>query len=376
MSIRDLERKEVRLLEPYMTGQSIEKVKKKYNLKEIYNLSTNESMIGPSTIVQNAIQKELYAIHYYPDGSNFLLREDLAQRYSIEADQIIVTNGGDELIFLLGGGFISTNDEVIMGEYGFSTYEIVSTIYGAKIVKVPLHNGHLDLNGIAEQITGQTKMIFLCNPYNPDGTIFTQKELERFLEKVPEHTIIILDEAYADFVESEDYPNSIQLLRENRHHILILRTFSKIGGIAGLRVGFGMASPEIISSLRKVQPPYSVNRLAQVAARAFLTDQEYRIRLIQNNQAGKKYLYQQFDRLNLFYHPTQANFIFVNLKKEVNWMCRKLAEKGIIIRSGQIWEKETWARITIGTEKQNEHLIKSLEFILRNGEEANELIGE
>ncbi|MDD4362958.1 MAG: histidinol-phosphate transaminase, partial [Atribacterota bacterium] len=274
-------------------------------------------------------------------------------------------NGGDELLYLLTGCFISSGDEVILGEYGFSTYEIASTMYGAKIIKIPLKKGFLDLPTIARQTNAKTKMIFLCNPYNPDGTIFTQQELEKFLENISDKIIIVMDEAYIDFVESKDFPNSINLIKEKNNPIVSLRTFSKIGGIAGLRIGFGIAQPEFVNCLRKVQQPYSVNRLAQTAARACINDNDYRDQLLQNNREGKDYLYKELTALNLFYHQTQTNFIFADTQKDADMVCEKLAEKGIIVRSGKVWGKDTFIRVTIGTETQNKIFIKALTDILQ-----------
>ena len=364
MSIEKLVRKEIRALKPYNPGQSISDIKLKYGLEEVFNLSTNESVIGPSEVVQAALRNELTNINQYPDGSSYLLRRALSEKYDIDSDMVIITNGGDELLYLLGSCFISPDDEIITGEYGFSTYEIVGNLYGAKIIRVPLRDGFLDLTGTVKQVTENTKMIFLCNPHNPDGTIFNQEDFNDFLKELPANIVIVLDEAYADFVENSEYPDSIRLIKENNHYIISLRTFSKIGGIAGLRIGFGIAREEIISCLRKVQPPYSVNRLAQIAARAFLSDNNYQNSLLQNNKQGKKYLYQQLDRLNLSYYPTESNFIFVDLRKDSDLMCTELIKRGIIVRSGKVWGKNTRVRITIGTSAQNRQLIRALEKIL------------
>jgi len=364
MNIEDLVRKEVNLLEPYIPGQSVEDVKKNLGLPDVINLSTNESVLGPSAVVIEALKSELNHIHRYPDGSSFLLRKDLASQYGIHPDMLIITNGGDELLYLLGSCFISPGDEVVIGEYGFKTYEIASELFGGKLIAVPLKNQQLDLEEIAWKVTEKTKIIFLCNPHNPDGTIFPHHDLVQFLRNIPPHPILVLDEAYSDFVESNDFPDSIKLIKEDNHHIIALRTFSKIGGMAGLRVGFGIAQKELIDCLKRVQPPYSVNRLAQAAARAFLSDSEYRERLLQNNRQGKRYLYRKLKKLDLSYIPTQANFIFIDLKQDAGLVCEKLMIEGVIVRSGKIWGLDTCIRVTIGTEKQNQQLINALEKIL------------
>ena len=363
MQIENLVRREVQQLAPYIPGQSVEDVKKNLGLTEVVNLSTNESVLGVSSIVRDALTSELNTINQYPDGSSRLLRNDIAGRYNLHPDMLIITNGGDELIYLLCACFISPGEEIIIGEYGFSTYTIAGQLYGAKIRKVSLKNGYLDLSEMAGQVSKKTKMIFLCNPHNPDGTIFTHRVLESFLDKIPEDIIVVLDEAYADFVENPEFSDSKSLIKYNSHYIISLRTFSKIGGIAGLRIGFGTARRELLSCLRKVQPPYSVNRMAQVAARAFLSDENYRERLLKNNKQGKRYLYRQFNRLNLFYYPTEANFIFVDTGIDADIICKKLIEKGVIVRSGKVWGKDSYIRVTIGTEEYNRKFIKALEEI-------------
>jgi histidinol-phosphate aminotransferase len=364
MHIEDLVRKEVKLLEPYLPGQSIEEVTEKLGLAEVINLSTNESVLGPSAVVKKALKSELNHMHRYPDSSSRLLREKLAVKYGIDPDMVIVTNGGDELLYLLGSCFISPDDEVVIGEYGFKTYESVSALFGGKIIAVPLKDQHLNLVEIAGEVNEKTKVIFLCNPHNPNGTVFTHHDLVEFLSNIPTHPIVVLDEAYSDFVESNHFPDSVKLIKEDSHHMIALRTFSKIGGMAGLRVGFGIAQKELINYLKKVQPPYSVNSMAQVAAGSFLLDSEYRERLLQNNQQGKRYLYRELKKLDLSYIPTQANFIFIDLKQDAGLVCEKLMAEGVIVRSGKIWGRDTCIRVTIGTEKQNQQLINSLEKIL------------
>jgi len=365
MKIEDLLRKEVKLLKPYLPSKSIEDVRKNLGLPDVVNLSSNESALGPSDVVKEALQAELKNIHRYPDSSSRQLRDDLACQYGINTDMLITTNGGDELLYLLGSCFILPGDELVMGEYGFATYQSVAELCGGRMITVPLNNGHLDLTEMVKKVTEKTKIIFLCNPHNPNGTIFSHHQLEQFLNKIPLHPIIVLDEAYFDFVESNDFPDSFQLIREDNHHIVTLRTFSKIGGMAGLRIGFGIAKKELIDCLKKVQPPYSVNRLAQVAARAFLTDVDYRKRLLKNNLHGKEFLYRQFNRLNLSYIPTEANFIFVDLKEDADLVCEKLIEDGVIVRSGKIWGCDSYIRVTIGSEEQNQQLINALKNIFK-----------
>lgn len=364
MKIENLIRKEVQSLKPYVPSEVAEEVMKELNLNEVINLSTNESVLGPSAIVQEALKQALISIHQYPDGLCTKLRKDIASILELDADMIIITNGGDELLYLLGSTFLNFGDEVIVGEYGFKTYESVTILNGGKLIRVPFQKRRYDLAEISNKVTKKTKIIFLCNPHNPNGTIFTHKELENFLSMIPQNVLIVLDEAYADFVEDHNFPDSIKLIQENKYFLLVLRTFSKIGGMAGLRIGYGLASGEIINVLKKVQPPYSVNYLAQIAAKAFLTDTAYRQSIIQTNKEGKYFLYREFDRLQLSYIPSEANFIFVNLGCDADSICSKLMSKGILVRSGKIWGCPTYIRVTIGTEGQNHKFISTLEKIL------------
>ncbi len=364
MNIENLLRKEVQFIEAYIPSKVTEEIKKELNLDNIINLSTNESVLGPSPIARDALKGALNSIHQYPDGSCSLLRKEIASFLGLDADMVIITNGGDELLYLLGNTFLSSGDEVIVGEYGFKTYESVTVLNGGKLIRFPFRNNCCDFKEIKNKVTEKTKIIFLCNPHNPNGTIFTHKELKDFLGIIPPHILIVLDEAYADFVESKEFPDSIGLLKDKQYCLIVLRTFSKIGGMAGLRVGFGLANPKIIEALKKVQPPYSVNSLAQIAARAFLKDDAYRKKLIKTNKQGKKFLYQQFERLNLSYIPTEANFIFVDLQRDADTICSKLMSRGILVRSGKIWGCPTYVRVTIGSERQNYQFISTLEKIL------------
>lgn len=366
MPIDDLIRKEVNLLEPYLATQSLEEIKKHYGLTDMINLSTNEGVLGPSEVVQEALKIELKNVHRYPDSSSLLLRENLAHDYGIHPDMIIITNGGDELLYLLASCFVSPGDEVIVGEYGFKTYESASMLFGGELIAVPLKDKHIDLSEVAKNVNTKTKMIFLCNPHNPNGTIFTHHDLDRFLQDIPTHPIIVLDEAYSDFVENSEFPNSVKLVQEDMHTVIVLHTFSKIGGMAGLRIGFGLAKRELISYLKKVQPPYSVNRMAQVAARAFLSDYDYRERVLENNHRGKIFLYRELERIKLSYIPTEANFIFIDLKMNADLVCQKLMSQGILVRTGKIWGCDAYIRVTIGTEEQNCKLVNALEKIIMN----------
>ena len=241
----NLLRKGILDLKPYIPGKPIEEVKRELGLKEVVKLASNETSIGPSPLAVEAIKKEIENINLYPEGSSRLLREKIAQKLKIDKEMIIVGNGADNIINLVGMAFINEGDEVITGEITFPAYEAITKIMGGKLILVKLDNYTYNLKEITRRINERTKVIFICNPNNPTGTIVTKEEVVSFMKKVPQDVIVIFDEAYYDYVEDKNYPNSLSYILE-RKNVIVLRTFSKIAGIAGVRVGYGIARPELI----------------------------------------------------------------------------------------------------------------------------------
>ncbi|MEA1964930.1 MAG: histidinol-phosphate transaminase, partial [Candidatus Aerophobetes bacterium] len=316
-----------------------------------------------SKLAVEAIRKEAENVNLYPESSSRLLREKLAQKLNLDKEMIIIANGGDNIIDLLGLAFISKGDEVIIGEVTFPTYESVIKIMGGKIISVKLKDYRYDLEEIARRVNERTKLIVICNPNNPTGTTVTKEELDKFMRKVPEDVIVIFDEAYCDYVEDENYPDSLSYVREEKNAVVI-RTFSKIAGLAGLRIGYALARQKLIGYLKRVVDVFSVNRLAQVAALASLGDEEHRKKVLRVNKEGKDYLYKELKRLGLFYVPTETNFIFIDLKKDTKVIFEKLLKKGVIIRPGETWGCPNFIRVTIGTPYENKKFIQTLEEVL------------
>ena len=276
---------------------------------------------------------------------------------------IIIGNGEDDIIDLIGMAFINEGDEVITGEITFPAYETTTKIMGGKLILIKLKDFSFDLEKIAQRINEKTKIVFLCNPNNPTGTIVDKESVDRFIKQVPENVIVVFDEAYYDYVEDENYPNSLSYVLEEKN-VIILRTFSKIAGIAGVRIGYGIAKPELIGYLNRVVNPFTTNRLAQVAALASLDDEEYRRKVLNSNKEGKKYLYKELKKLGLFYVPTEANFIFIDLKEDSEIVFEKLLKKGVIVRPGNIYGCPNFIRVTIGTPYENEKFIQALKEIM------------
>lgn len=360
---KNLVRKGILDLKPYIPGKPIEEVKRELGLKEVVKLASNETSIGPSPLAVEAIKKEVENINLYPEGSSRLLREKIANKLKIDKEMIIIGNGADNIIDLIGMAFISEGDEVITGEITFPAYETITEIMGGKLILVKLKNFCFDLEGILQRINEKTKIIFLCNPNNPTGTIVYKKVVDKFIKQVPENVVIVFDEAYYDYVEDKNYPYSLSYVLE-RKNVITIRTFSKIAGIAGLRIGYGIAKPELIGYLNRVVNPFTTNRLAQVAALASLDDKEHYRKVLRSNQEGKKYLYKELKELGLFYPPTEANFIFIDLKKDSKAIFEKLLKKGVIIRPGETWGCPNFIRLTIGTAYENKRFIKALKEVL------------
>ncbi len=360
---KNLTRKGILDLKPYIPGKPIEEVKRELGLKEVVKLASNETSIGPSPLAVEAIKKEIKNIHLYPEGSSRQLREKLAHKLKLDKEMLIIGNGADNIIDLIGMAFINEGDEVISGEVTFPAYETVTKIMGGKLISVKLENYRFDLEEIVQRINERTKIIFICNPNNPTGTIVNKEAVDKFIRQVPKDVIIVFDEAYYDYVEDKNYPNSLSYVLAGKS-VIVLHTFSKIAGLAGVRIGYGIAKPELISCLRRVVNPFTTNRLAQVAALASLDDEEYYRKVLKTNQKGKRYLYRELKKLGFFYIPTETNFIFLDLKEDSEIVFEKLLKKGVIVRPGKIYGCPNFIRVTIGTTYENKRFIRAIREVM------------
>jgi histidinol-phosphate aminotransferase len=346
----------------YQPGKPIEEVKRELGLKEVIKLASNENPFGSSEQAKLAIQNELANISIYPDGGSVQLTAAVADYLQVNPNQIIFGAGSDEVILMLARAYLSPGDETIMADETFPQYKHNAEIEGATVIEVPLKEGTHDLPAILAKVTDQTKIIWICNPNNPSGTIVRQDELAAFVREVPKHVIIALDEAYYEYVTDEAYPDSLALLRGN-NNVIVLRTFSKIYGLASLRIGYGVGHPDVIRSINQVREPFNTTRFAQAAAEASIKDLDFMNSCKQRNAEGRTYLAEQFDRLGLHHFEAHGNFVMFDSKLPSQQAFEGLLRRGIISRAR--WQYyPTHIRITVGSQEQNEAFIKALEEVL------------
>ena len=353
-------RKEINKMMPYVPGKPIEDLQKELGLLDVVKLASNENPLGCSSLARQAIKDHLDQIALYPDGNTGKLRAALSEHLMVGEDQLIFGAGSDEIIGILAQVFLCPGDELLTADQSFPRYDSAAHLMGSKIVKVPLTNYTYDLGKMKDSVNENTKLIILANPNNPTGTYFTQTSLVDFLNFLPDDVLLVLDEAYYEYAGAADYPQSLELL-EKHPNIIILRTFSKAYGLASLRVGYGIASPDIIELLNRVRNPFNVNTLAQVAAVASLKDQDFVVKAVALNNEVKEYVYKEFEKMEVPFVPTQANFIMFDAKRPSNELFEKLLEHGFIIRPA--FGVANWVRVTLGTMDQMEGFIKTLKQI-------------
>jgi len=363
LKAENLARKGILKIESYIPGKSIEEVQKEFGAKRWIKLASNENLLGPSPKAIAAIRKELPTIYLYPEGPCTVLRKALAERFAISEGMVVISNGADNLILMIANAFVDEEDEVVMADPTFPVYTNVTQIMGGKPIKVKLKDFTHDLDTMLKKVNRKTKLVFICNPNNPTGTTVSLESFNYFLSHLPKHVIVVLDEAYGDFVEDAFYPNGLDYIREKRQ-IIVLRTFSKVYGLAGLRIGYALGKEDLVNCLYQVRDPFPVHRLAQVAAVAALNDEDHAVKSIQLVYEGKRYLYKELDRMGLLYVPSQANFIFIDFEKDSGEIFQALLREGIIIRPGKIWGYSTFARVTIGRMEDNRRFIKALKKVL------------
>jgi len=345
-------RKEIKNISPYIPGKPISEVKREYGLDKIVKLASNENPLGISNLVRETILKECENINRYPDGSSYSLKQELCQRLNITEDMILFGNGSDGLLKVIGESFLNNDSNVIIPYPTFVEYSFVAYLMGSQLIRVWMNNYHQDLKAIVEAVNSKTRLIFLTSPHNPAGTIFTEEEFTDFLELIPDNVIIIMDQAYFEYVQNDFYPEIIKYIKKG-YPIISLRTFSKAYGLAGLRLGYAIANREIIDLLTVVRDPFNVNHLAEVAGKAALKDTEFLSRTIQINEEGKKYLYSELEKRGLTYVPTEANFILINFNRDSMDVFKELMKMGVIVRPGKPLGYPEHIRLTIGLPEEN-----------------------
>ncbi len=357
-------RKEISQLTPYVPGKPIDDVKREYNLTDVVKIASNENPYGCSEQSKQAVVECLKNPELYPDGYCTDLRKAVSAFYNVDEKSLIFGCGTDEIISMLGKVFINPGDECVTAETTFSQYAASVNSMGGTMIYAPMKDYGFDLNALAERITDKTKIVFVANPNNPTGSYHTNDEQLEFLKKVPENVLVVMDEAYAEYVDAKDYPDTLSHMKTYKN-IMLLKTFSKGYGLASMRVGFGIAEPEIINLFEKIRNPFNVPIPAQVAATAAINDQAFVKSTFEKNKAVKEYLYKEFEEMGLYYIPTQTNFIMVDTKLDSSKLFIELMKKGYIIRPGCAFGMDTFLRVSFGTMEQMQGFIKVLKELLK-----------
>src|SRR6267143_5755711 len=348
---------------PYEPGKPIEETEREYGVHDAIKLASNENPLPPSERVQRAITAQLAQLNRYPDGTGFYLRQALAKKHGFTQDQMVLGNGSNELIELAVRTFLKPGDEAIVPHPSFVVYPMIVQAAGGVRVMVMLRDHRLDLEAMARAITPMTKLVFVANPNNPTATIVTADEVEHFVSRIPERTIVVFDEAYIEFALGPDFPETLQYVKQGRK-VVVLRTFSKAASLAGLRVGYGVADADAIALTHRIRQPFNVNSLAQVAALAALEDEAHVMECVRMIEAGRHYLYDEFKNLGLSYVPSRANIILVDVGHSAADIYQKLLHHGVIVRPMTPFGLETALRITVGTPEENRKLVKALRVVL------------
>ena len=355
----------IETIHPYQGGKPIEEVQRELGITDIIKLASNENPLGPSLLAKEAIQQAAAQVHLYPDGNAYYLRADLAEHVGVAPENLILGNGSNEVLQIIGETYILPNDEVIYSQSAFVVYMLVAKICSAKSIITPMRSYTQDLEAMADVVTDQTRVIFIANPNNPTGTIVTKDQTERFMQCVPDDVLVVFDEAYYEYIDRPDYPHTLPYIHEGRN-VIITRTFSKIYGLAGLRIGYGIAKPEIIEMMNRVRQPFNCNLIAQAAARAALKDAEHVHRSRQINVSGKAYLYEALDQMGLAYVESDGNFILVHFDQSGQEITDALMRTGVIVRPVAGYGFPNSIRVTIGTPEENERFVRALKDVMRD----------
>ncbi len=364
MALEKLIKPHIRGLQPYQPGKPIEELERELGLSGSIKLASNESPLGPSPMAVAALEQAIAGVHRYPDGASFALRRKLADRLRVDERQLVFGAGADEVLELLAKILLGPGDECVFAWPSFAMYPIVVQGMGATPVQVPLdHEMVHDLPALASAVNDRTKLVFVCNPNNPTGTSVGAEAFDAFMENLPDDVVVAIDEAYVDFARRPDFPDALAWL-PRRPGTIVLRTFSKIFGLAGLRIGYGVADLELADYLQRARHPFNVNRLAEVAATAALDDREYKERVTRLNGKGVDYLSRELRALGMEVYPTDANFVLVRTGAEAY---EQLLAEGVIVRPMAGFGLPDHVRISVGLPEENERLVKTLKCLREGG---------
>lgn len=362
MSITDNAHPWLENLVAYDPGKPIEETARELGLDpaDIIKVASNENPLGPSPKAVVAMKEAAEGVHIYPDGGGYKLRTAIAEKFGLERGNVILGNGSNEIIELIGHGFLDPGDNVIAAEHAFVVYKLMATLFGAETIEVPDPGFVHDLDAMAAAITPRTKKVFIANPNNPTGTMVGQDAIDRFMDRVPEHVMVIFDEAYYEFLHEP--PDTLKYVKEGRN-VVIMRTFSKIQGLAGLRIGYGLTTTGIGEILQKCRQPFNTNMIAQAGAIAGLADDEHQQKTRDLNDEGLAFYHAAFAEMSLEYVPSVANFVLVKVG-DGDAVFRAMLQQGVIIRAMRGYKLPEWVRISIGTMEQNRRCLATLKEVL------------
>ena len=350
-------------MRPYEPGKPVEELERELGITDSVKLASNENPLGPSPLAMKAGEKALREIHRYPDGGGFYLRRSLAEKLGLSMERIVLGTGSNELIDLLTRIFLGAGEEAVVSDLAFIMYRQIIQAVGARAVTVPDRRYAHDLEAMAEAVTEKTKLVFIANPNNPTGTLYDRRAFERFIQAVPSRVLILVDEAYFEYVENPEYPDSIAYQRDHEN-LVTLRTFSKIYGLAGLRIGYGVGSSEIIENVNKIRPPFNANSIAQAAAVAALEDKEHVAASRSLNREGLDYLQRSLADLDLEVVPSWGNFLLVGVPTDGRAFFESLLPMGVIVRPLVPYGLPRHIRISVGTRNENARLVQSVKVVL------------
>ncbi|SPD73726.1 Histidinol-phosphate aminotransferase [uncultured Desulfobacterium sp.] len=361
--MKSLTHQGVEELIPYPPGKPIEELERELGIKNSIKLASNENPLGPSPMAVRAIMDRVHGLHRYPDGSGYYLKERLGREFGLPIEQIILGNGSNELIELIVRTCLTSGEHVVQAFPTFLVYEKVVKSAGAMMSSAPLSDFRIDLNAVYEKINPKTKIIFINNPNNPTGSVLKKDQLLGFLRRIPTDIVVVLDEAYIEFVTEEDVAQGLDLMKEYPL-LFVLRTFSKLYGLAGLRIGYGFASERLIDYMNRVRQPFNANSLAQAGAIAALDDRQFVARTLKLVQEGLRFLYAGLDEMGLPFVRTQTNFFLIKVPHGGKEIYNRMLKQGVIIRSMDSYGLPEFIRINVGLPEENERFIRTLKKVL------------
>ena len=356
---------QLRNLQPYEPGKPVEDLARELGLEpgKIIKLASNENPLGPSPAARRAMIETLERSHFYPDGGGYYLREAIAEDLGLSMANVILGNGSNEIIEFLGHAYLQPGDEVVVAKHSFAVYRLMAQLFGAKVVDVPDPDFVADLDGMLAAITPRTKEVFIANPNNPTGTMVFQDAIDRFMSRVPEHVVVVFDEAYYEFLD--EAPDVLKYVRAGRN-VVVLRTFSKIQGLANLRIGYGLAAPEIVEVLQRARQPFNANGIAQAGALAGMRDKAHMEATRRVTDEGRNFLQAEFLDMDLEFVPSHANFVLVRVG-DGKKVFEALLRRGIIVRAMGSYGLPEWIRVSVGTMPQNTAFVAELRDLDREG---------